>query len=174
MDVDWKDIKGYEGHYQVSNTGEVRSIKGTSQVILKGDHQRNGYKRVYLWLNGSKKNFCVHRLVAEAFIPNPLNLTDVNHIDEDKDNNSASNLEWCSHSYNMNYGSVRRKISEARRGKRLTEEQKRKISVDSSNRRWVSNGAIEMFVRSEDVESYIGKGWVHGRVRQENKPCLKK
>lgn len=62
----WKDIDGYEGHYQVSNYGNVRSIK-TIPTLLKGDYQKNGYKRVYLWKNGKKQNLLVHRLVALSF-----------------------------------------------------------------------------------------------------------
>lgn len=112
----WRDIKGYEGHYQVSNYGNVRSIKRIP-VLLKGDFQSNGYKRVYLWKDGAKKNVLVHRLVALSFLPNPMEYTDVNHIDEDKANNHVENLQWCSHAYNMNYGQVKEKISESKMGR---------------------------------------------------------
>lgn len=106
MEEIWRDIKDYEGHYQVSNLGNVRSIKSNKIKILKPfkNTARAGYLEVYLRLPGSKKTFKVHRLVAQAFIPNPNNLSDINHIDEDKENNSVSNLEWCDHKYNMNYG----------------------------------------------------------------------
>lgn len=89
----WKDVDGFEGHYQVSNHGRVRSIKKEA-LVLKGDYQPNGYKRVYLWKDGRKYNKLVHRLVA----------SDVNHIDEDKTNNNVNNLQWCTHLYNMNFG----------------------------------------------------------------------
>ena len=166
MDTIWRDIAGYEGHYQVSNTGEVRSVKN-GPFLLKGDHQRNGYKRVYLWLNGGKKNFCVHRLVAEAFIPNPFHLTDVNHLDEDKDNNAVWNLEWCTHLYNMNYGNVRRKISLANIGRTISEEHRKKLSRDTSRRRWINDGETEKYVYKETVETYVAAGWLPGRLKRE-------
>ena len=166
MDVVWRDIAGYEGHYQVSNMGEVRSIK-KDPLVLKGDHQRNGYRRVYLWLNGGKKNFCVHRLVAEAFIPNPFHLTDVNHLDEDKNNNAVWNLEWCTHLYNMNYGSVKRKISIAGRGRKCSEERRKQIGLDTSRRRWINDGETERYVYKENVETFVAAGWRKGRLKRE-------
>ena len=111
----WKDIDGYEGHYQVSNYGNVRSIK-TIPTLLKGDYQKNGYKRVYLWKNGKKQNLLVHRLVALSFLDNPHGHTDVNHLDENNSNNHVCNLHWCSHLFNMNYGCVKDKISTSKCG----------------------------------------------------------
>ena len=81
---EWKDILGYEGHYQVSNHGRVRSVKRNSTIILKGDCQPNGYKRVYLWKDGRKKNFLVHRLVGLSFLDNPNHYSDINHLDENQ------------------------------------------------------------------------------------------
>ena len=159
---EWRDIEGYEGHYQVSNYGNVRSIK-REPCLLKGDYQKNGYKRVYLWLNGGKKNLLVHRLVAEAFIDNPDFLTDVNHIDEDKSNNHIDNLEWCTHLYNMNYGSVKKKIGTANKGRRLSSEAIRRLSIDTSNRRWINNGHTEKYVYFYEVDNYIDAGWGPGR-----------
>ena len=75
--------------------------------------KRYGYLEVYLRLPGSKKTYKIHRLVAEAFIPNPDNLPQINHIDENKENNIVSNLEWCTAEYNLNYGSHNKKISQA-------------------------------------------------------------
>lgn len=106
MEEIWKDIIGYEGHYQVSNLGNVRSIKFNRIKLLTPykEIKRYGYLSVYLRLPGSKKIKKVHRLVAEAFIPNPDNLPCVNHIDENKENNCVENLEWCTVEYNLNYG----------------------------------------------------------------------
>lgn len=111
----WKDISNYEGHYQVSNLGNVRSIKNNKIILLKPykNTKRYGYLEVYLRLPGSKKTYKIHRLVAEAFIPNPDNLPQINHIDENKENNIVSNLEWCTAKYNLNYGSHNKKISQA-------------------------------------------------------------
>lgn len=110
---EWKDIKGYEGLYQVSNLGRVRSlsryVKHRTIYILKGKllKQRTrgkGYLAVTLCKNSKLKHYYVHRLVAEAFIPNPNNLPQVNHKDENKSNNCVDNLEWCDDKYNTNYG----------------------------------------------------------------------
>lgn len=102
----WKDIPGYEGLYQVSNFGRVKSLNyGRTGVhrILKTQKYPDRYIKVDLRHNGTMRTKHVHRLVAEAFIPNPKNKTDVNHIDGDKHNNAISNLEWCSRSENMKH-----------------------------------------------------------------------
>ena len=94
----YKDIKGYENEYQVSNLGNVKSLK--RNIILKPDINDN-YKRVTLCQNGETKRISVHRLVATAFINNPLNKPHINHIDNNPNNNDVNNLEWCTHSENM-------------------------------------------------------------------------
>ena len=111
----WRDIKGYEGLYQVSNLGRVKSleryVKGkdglrlVKEIIMSISVCRtNGYFKVILHKDGKQKRYQVHRLVAEAFIPNPDNLPIVNHKDENKINNCVWNLEWCTYSYNLTYG----------------------------------------------------------------------
>lgn len=105
----WKDVAGYEGLYQVSNLGHVRSLnynKTGKEKLLSPCVGRN-YLIVHLHKNGVSKFPRIHRLVAEAFIPNPLNLPCVNHRDENKLNNCVENLEWCSFSYNSNYGTAK-------------------------------------------------------------------
>lgn len=106
MEEIWKDKKDYEGHYQVSNCGRVKSIKFGKERILKPVTDRHGYLIVGLWKNNKQKTYKVHRLVAEAFLPNPANLTEVNHKDEDKTNNNVENLEFCDRTYNANYGTA--------------------------------------------------------------------
>ena len=115
----WKDIKGYEGLYQVSSLGRVKSLsrKTTKGKILKQTRFRN-YLGVILSKNNIKKVRNVHRLVAETFIPNPNNYPQVNHKDENPRNNSVSNLEWCTSSYNINYGNRNNKVS-SKLGKRV-------------------------------------------------------
>lgn len=96
----WKNIPGYEGLYWASNLGSIRSVNR----VLKPSKHRDGYLKVVLCLKGVHKTYQVHRLIASAFIPNPDNLPQINHIDEDKANNHVDNLEWCSMDYNIHYG----------------------------------------------------------------------
>ena len=102
MEEIWKDIEGYEGLYQVSNIGRVKSLR--KNIILKSKIERNGYERVNLSVNNIHKDYSIHRMVANAFISNPDNLPQVNHKDENKTNNCVENLEWCDCKYNVNYG----------------------------------------------------------------------
>lgn len=110
----WKDIAGYEGYYQVSTYGRVRSL---DRMVNKWDGKRlscgrilslatnlKGYQFIYLCKDGKQKMFTIHRLVATAFIPNPNGYPHVNHIDENKMNNRVENLEWCTARYNNTYG----------------------------------------------------------------------
>ena len=108
----WKDIAGYEGLYQVSNFGRVRSADRIDRYgreykgkILTPCTDNQGYLHIALHNNGKRKTVRVHRLVAEAFINNTDNCKYINHKDENKQNNNAENLEWCSAKYNCNYGS---------------------------------------------------------------------
>lgn len=120
----WKDIKGYEGLYKVSNLGNVKSLPRrcknrcssymTKERILSQIKLNEGYLVVNLFKNGIKKGKQIHRLVAEAFIPNPLNLPQVNHKKEfEKTNNRVDNLEWCTQEYNLNYGTCRQRQHES-------------------------------------------------------------
>lgn len=128
----WKDIDGYEGIYQVSSEGRVKSINHKNHrgnmiygQILKLKHETNGYLRVNLVKDGHAKQYSVHRLVAKAFIPNPQNLPTVNHKDEDKTNNAVSNLEWLSVEDNIRYGTGVKRSRQNRNMKKMGE----KISI---------------------------------------------
>ena len=107
----WKDIKGFEGKYQVSNLGRVKSLDYNhtkKEKILKPGFNGH-YYFVQFCIKGRRgvtKNFFVHRLVASAFLENPDNLPCVNHRDENKQNNCVSNLEFCTHQYNSTYNNV--------------------------------------------------------------------
>lgn len=110
----WKPILNYEGLYEVSNWGRIKSFKFGKERILKPGTNKYGYLIVILCKNGKVKHFYVHRLVAEAFIPNPHNYPCMNHKDECKTNNNVNNLEWCTYTYNNNYGTKIERISKNR------------------------------------------------------------
>ena len=109
----WKSIAGYEGLYEVSDIGRVKSLKYGKERILKPRETHGGYLQVSLCKDGQIKQTYVHRLVAEAFIQNQNNLETVNHKDEVKTNNTVSNLEWMSQKDNTNYGTRNKRIAEA-------------------------------------------------------------
>ena len=111
----WKDVKDFEGYYQISNYGRVRSLDRYARIgnggyrLVKGKMLRHyycpgGYQQVNLARRQTATPKLIHRLVAEAFIPNPNNYPQVNHKDENKSNNHYANLEWCTPAYNANYG----------------------------------------------------------------------
>ena len=112
MSEQWRDIRGYEGLYQISNLGRVKNL--CSDKVLKITINRNGYCMVGLRKNSKTKLYQLHRLVAEAFIPNPDNLPQVNHKDENKQNPYADNLEWCTAKYNSTYGTGAKRSAEAK------------------------------------------------------------
>lgn len=137
----WENIKDFEGLYQVSNLGRVRSLDrwtnskcGSMQLkkgrILKQGLNKCGYQLVHLCKDGKGKTYTVHRLVADAFIPNPQNLKEINHIDEDKTNNRVCNLEWCDRSYNINFGTLKERISKSLKGKPNIALSKRVAQID--------------------------------------------
>ena len=118
----WKDVVGYEGLYKVSNLGRVKKPMGAYSIILKPFVQ--DYKMVSLSSNHKSRKFLVHRLVAQAFIPNPNDKEEVNHIDGNKLNNVVDNLEWCTKSENVEHA-YRLGLS------RFTEEHRLKASSAS-------------------------------------------
>ena len=134
---EWKSIPGYEGLYEVSNLGRVRSVERCDRFnrkivskILKPNYV-SGYLRVGMYKNKTFKYYLIHRLVAQAFLPNPDNLPQVNHKDEDKSNNRVDNLEWCDRSYNMNYGTV----------------QQRRIQTNINNGKYTGNSKTKEYIK---------------------------
>lgn len=111
----WKSIPGYEGYYEVSNYGRIRSVERecsgrwgkrlVKRHILKQNIVHDGYKQVKFCINCVKSQPLLHRLVAMAFIPNPQNLPQVNHKDGNTENNRPENLEWCTAAYNSQHRS---------------------------------------------------------------------
>lgn len=110
----WKDVVGFENLYKVSDSGKVKSLNYRNtkkECLMTPCFNRKGYLLVCLRKDGKAYLKSVHRLVAEAFIPNPMNLPQVNHKDEDKTNNAVFNLEYCDNAYNMNYGTRNERVS---------------------------------------------------------------
>ena len=116
--VVWKSIEGFEGLYKISNFGEVKNKKG--ETLKHGIKRTSGtcYKTVRLWKDGKYYNKYIHRLIAEAFIPNPEQLPFINHKDEDGTNNFIENLEWCTSAYNSNYGTARKRQAKKLKGRK--------------------------------------------------------
>ena len=168
----WKDIEGYEGLYQVSNLGNVRSLDRVvtnyqGSFIKKGEvkticNLTKGYKGVCLCKDGKQKTHKVHRLVAQAFLPNPDNLPQVNHKDEDKTNNSVNNLEWCDNEYNINYSwsipiySINPHTGEYKKYSSLTDAtdktgvNKSSISMVLNNKRNKAGGCIWKYYNTDE------------------------
>lgn len=112
----WKPVVGYEGLYEVSNFGRINSVKRNStKGGIRKQKERHGYLAVELCKDGVRKTYDVHRLVAIAFIDNPESLPQVNHKDENRKNNYAENLEWCSCKQNINYGTARARMVETQK-----------------------------------------------------------
>lgn len=123
MEEIWKNIEGYEGYYQISSTGKIKSLKYHDlkrkiPKIIKWRITNKGYAQIILSVNNIQKRYSIHRLVALHFIPNPNNYPCVNHKDENPLNNNITNLEWCTYSYNTNYGNCISKIKEKSVGKK--------------------------------------------------------
>ena len=159
---EWKDIIGYEGIYQISNKGRVKSLnridsrghKVNEKILRPG--KRNNYLHVRLCKDGKFKDYKIHRLVAQAFLPNPDNLPVVNHKDENKLNNNVENLEWCTQKYNVNYSGTA-----GRPGKKI-------ICVETQ----------QIFDSSEDVirRMFNGKGYssnIRDHLNGRNKSAYK-
>lgn len=154
----WRDIAGYEGLYQISNIGRVCSLNkgdsiGTGNYkrkckILKNGTNTQGYEIVVLSKKGKRKTITVHRLVAEAFIPNPNRFPCINHKDESRNNNTVENLEWCTHKYNSNYGT--------------SQDRKVKAIAKPIIQKDLHGNIIQMFPSSREVERV--KGYKHQNI----------
>ena len=138
---EWRDIQGFEGKYQVSNKGRVKSLnyhRTGKEEILKAGNSGNGYLYVSLTKDGKVKQCRINRLVAQAFLENPDNLPEVNHKNKDKNDNCVDNLEWCSRQYNVEYSKAKavigiNKISGLILEFPSTREASRQTGIDNSS-----------------------------------------
>lgn len=169
---EWRDIPGYEGIYEVSNLGNVRSL----DRFVKSKHEgfyafingkqltpiknRAGYLRINLCNEYGRKAKFVHQLVAIAFIKNPNNLKQINHKDENPLNNRVENLEWCTAKYNSNYGNHNKKISEATKGKKKNISKETIDRINQNKRRPVIGTNMEtgeeIYIRSISDSKFYG------------------
>ena len=166
MEEIWRDIKGFEGKYMVSNLGRVKSLnynKTGKEKIMKGVPDGYGYFQLSLCKEGKVKNCRINRLVAQAFIPNPDNLPEVNHKDKIRTNNRVDNLEWCTTQYNVEYSKAKAVIGINKVSGLILEfpsanEAKRQTGINQSNiiqcckgRRNSAGGYYWHYAESEEV-----------------------
>lgn len=170
----WKPIEGYEGLYEVSSYGRVRSLdryvkgknesyrlrKGKVLSLLKGEC---GYLQVNLYYNRNIYIKYVHRLVAQAFLPNPDNLPMINHKDEDKTNNNVTNLEWCTAKYNANYGTRNIRVKETA----IKNGYWSGLSKEECHKKWLENNKDYHKKWRENNKDY------HKEYYEKNKEKLK-
>ena len=158
MEEVWKDIVDYEGLYQVSNLGNVKSLNFNhtgKEQILKPHKDKGGYLRVDLCKDGKRNGKLIHRLVAQAFIPNDdLFKTEINHKDENKENNVWSNLEWCDMSYNNNYGTHQERCAKARLNHPKLSKKVNQYSLDGKT-------FIQSFHSAMEIQRQLGFANTH-------------
>lgn len=169
----WREVKGFEGLYEVSNCGRVKSLNYhlTGQTrLLKPCNSAHGYLRVFLSKDGRMTGKLVHRLVAEAFLENPLNFPEVNHKDEVKTSNfvfigedrkavlAKSNLEWCDHKYNINFGTRNERHAKAMKDKLVNHQKmsKRVLQYD------IEGNLVQEWPSAQEVKRKTG--WDVGNI----------
>jgi len=177
----WKDIKGYEGRYKISNTGKVKSlprevqlngyVRTMPEIIMAEVYTPTGYAFVNLAKDGERKNLYIHRLVAEHYINNDRGYPEINHIDENKKNNHHKNLEWCTRKQNMNRGTVIERenshpntIESKKKGERVigtcikTGQKVRFPSMSEAGRNGFAQSSISRCV-SREYKTHKGYTW---------------
>lgn len=152
-----RDIPGYEGLYAATEDGKIFSYKKKS-FIDPHSYTHNGYKQIQLWKNGKATNYKWHRLIAMTFIPNPNNLPQVNHVDENKDNNRVENLEWCTQEHNINHGT---------RNERASNKNKKRV-------RCVETGEVFESVNDAAAKNLVCSNTMSQHLHGKHKTCAGK
>ena len=164
---EWRDAKEYEGKYQVSNTGKVKSLNYRNtgkEKIMKPQDNGKGYLFVQLCKDGKVKNCRINRLVAQAFLPNPNNLPEVNHKNEDKTDNRVENLEWCTTQYNVEYSQGKAVIGINKISGLIVEFPSAK---EASRQMGISQGSITMCCQGKGYKSAGGYYWHYASDSEE-------
>lgn len=167
----WKNINGYQGLYQVSNIGRIKTTTNHywhRQIIRKPKIRK--YAEIPLVLNGKTKWFMVHRLVAQAFIPNPQNKPQINHKDGNKLNNSVDNLQWCTESENqihklyvLDYYDSDNFHKQYKKSSNSLKHYYKNNEHYSKNTKWMNKNGKSIRVKEEQIEAMIDKGYRLGR-----------
>ncbi len=153
----WKSIEGYEGMYEISNLGRIKSFKADKQngKILKLKNSTSGYSKCALFKDNHPTTFTIHKLVAQAFIPNTDNKSQINHIDGNKENNRVDNLEWCTPKENMKHASKTGLIKRGRRNKRVKKNSKTKEKYIAPKGEYSKNAKKVLCVTTGEVFNCI-------------------
>lgn len=182
MEEIWKKVS-IDERYSISNYGRVRNDK--TGYILKTSDDGKGYRRISLYKNGKNKQTFVHRLVAQAFIPNPDNLPFINHKDENPANNFVDNLEWCTVLYNNTYNDSHKKRGLKIRGKnhpfygkKYTEQERAKIGalVKASKKVWLRGEEHYWYGRhhTEETKQKLREIFKGRIITEEHKENMRK
>jgi hypothetical protein len=166
----WKSVPGYETLYVVSSLGRVKSLskKGAYRELVMRPKLEGGYFRLMLCKQSKRRSFRIHRLVAMAFLPNPGNLPQVNHIDGVKTNNNVNNLEWCTASYNISHA-FRTGLNQ------ISETQKRLIGINTSKRQKKRIVVIDIIEHKSTLYSSVNEaGFALSCVPSAISTCLKR
>ena len=163
---EWRDVKNYEGHYKVSNLGRIKGIIISLKGILLEENLRafsktKGYYTVPLYKNNIAKSYRINRLVAQAFIPNPYNLPQVNHKNLNKLDNQVENLEWCDQSYNMQHARINKIFSKPLGNRKINEIQAKEIKDLWKTGKYTQDKIGKMYNLAGSTISYIvnNKRW---------------
>ena len=169
MDIieEWKPVSGYEGLYEVSNLGRVKTLahgKGSNNHYKTGTLTKKGYLLVQFWKGNQRKGLYIHRIVANAFLPNPQNLPQVNHKDGDKTNNKVDNLEWCTNSENQIHAVDTRLRKDSKMVRCIETGEEFTSILQCAKHLHVSATSVSAFLNKKKIYKPNGKGYILKRV----------